>query len=179
MNEFLRLDTLTHFGLWLIIALIAILMPLLPLYRPDDAWPQPEWFLALTFAWLLRRPNHLPFVAIALVFLAQDLFLMRPPGLWAMVVLIGAEFLRRRHSIVREMNALMEWGVVSVVLVAMWLANRLMLVIVMTPRPPLDLSLIQLLGTLLTYPIVVVFVQSVLRIRKPATGELDELGRKL
>ncbi|MEZ5751494.1 MAG: rod shape-determining protein MreD [Paracoccaceae bacterium] len=179
MNEFLRLDTLIHLALWLAIALIAMLIPLLPLYRPDDAWPQPEWFLALTFAWLLRRPAHLPYAAIGLVFLIQDLFLMRPPGLWAMLVMIGAEFLRRRQSMVREMNTLMEWGLVTGVLVAIWLANRLALVIVMTPRPPLDLSLVQLVGTVLTYPVVVVFVQSVLRIRKPATGELDELGRKL
>lgn len=179
MNEPLRLQTLGYLGLWLLIAALSILIRLLPLPVPAGVWPRPDLLLALTMAWVLRKPVHLPAFAIALVFLAEDLFVMRPPGLWALIVLLGTEFLRRRQSVVREMHIFMEWGLVSAVLVAMFLANRFGLLIVMSPRPPLDLSLLQLVFTLLSYPLVVLVLQSVLRVRKPATGEVDERGRKV
>ena len=179
MNETWRLNTLAHLGLWLALAGVTTLIRILPLSGPEPGWPAPDVFLALTFAWVLRRPAHLPALAIALTYLAQDLMLMRPPGLWALIVLVGSEFLRRRASVVREMNLLLEWAMVGAVLIAMTLAYRFGLAIVMVGRDPLDLSLARLAVTILVYPLVVWALQSVLRVRKPATGELDELGRKL
>lgn len=179
MTDALRLETLVYLGLWLLIAALSILLRLLPLSVPPDAWPRPDILLVLTLGWVLRRPAQLPPLAIALVFLTEDLFLMRPPGLWALIVLIGAEFLRRRQSVVREMNLVLEWALVSAALVAMFVINRLGLAIVMVPRPPLDLSLLQLVFTMLVYPLVVLVLQTVLRVHKPATGEVDDRGRKL
>lgn len=178
MNETWRLDTLAYLGLYLLIAAASILIHILPL-SGTGAWPKPDLLLLLTLAWVLRRPAHLPAPAIALVYLAQDLFLMRPPGLWALVVLGGTEFLRRRALVVREMNLMLEWAMVTAVLVAMTLAYRLALVIVMVPRDPLDLSARALVVTILVYPLVVWALQVVLRVKKPATGEVDELGRRL
>lgn len=179
MNEFWRLNTLANLGLWLAIAAVLILMRMLPLSSGSGGWPAPDVLLAMTLAWVLRRPAQLPVAAIALVFLAEDLFLMRPPGLWALTVVAGTEFLRRRQSVVRELNLLLEWAMVAAVMTAMFLAYRLGLAIVIAARAPLDLSLAQLAVTVLVYPLVVAVLQSVLRVRKPATGEVDELGRKL
>lgn len=179
MTEFWRLDTLAHLGLWLLIAALSILARLLPLSVAPESWPGPDLLLALTLAWVLRRPSHLPVAMIALVFFAEDLFLSRPPGLWALVVVIGTEVLRRRQSVVREMNLLLEWATVAVVLVAMTVGYRIGLAIVMTPREPLDLSLIRLAVTVLFYPVVVGVLQYFLQVRKPATGEVDQLGRRL
>lgn len=179
MNEFFRIRNLAFFGLWLGIASLLIFARLLPLSGPPGTWPGPDIVLAMTLAWVIRRPTQIPAVAIVLVFLAEDLFLMRPPGLWALVVLGGTEFLRRRHFVAREMNLLLEWAMVAAVTTAMVIAYRLGLAIVMTPRPPLHLSLLKLVFTVLIYPVVVVVLQNLLRVRKPATGEVDELGRKL
>ncbi|WP_323037999.1 rod shape-determining protein MreD [Pararhodobacter sp.] len=179
MNEFLRWDTLVSLGLWLLIAGLTILIRMLPLSIPEGSLPRPDFLLTLTLAWVLRRPAHLPAIAIVAVFLIEDLFLFRPPGLWALMVLAGTEFLRRRQSVVREMHIFLEWALVSAVIVAMFVGNRLGLVIVMSPRPPLDLSLIQLVFTLASYPLVVWGLQSLLRVRKAATGEVDDLGRKV
>jgi len=179
MSEFWRTDTLAYLGLWVLIAAASILLRILPLDDPHGGWPAPDLLLALTLAWVLRRPSHLPAVAIALVFLAEDLFMMRPPGLWALAVLIGTEFLRRRTLVVREMNLMLEWAMVAAVMVSMSLAYRLVLMIVMSPRDPIDLSAMALAVTILVYPLVVGVLQFVLRVRKPATGEVDELGRRL
>lgn len=179
MNEGWRFDTLGHLGLWLLIAAVSIVLHLLPLGSIEGEWPAPDLLLALTLAWVVRRPVHLPAPAIALVFLAEDLFLMRPPGLMALAVLLGSEFLRRRQSVVRELNLALEWALAAAVMSAIWLGTRLVRAIVMIPNDPFDLSLLGLAVTILCYPLVVWVLQGVLRVRKPAMGEVDELGRKL
>jgi rod shape-determining protein MreD len=178
MADLGRFETLAPMALWLLIAAVSIVLRLLPLGHAPG-WPMPDLLLALTLAWVLRRQSHLPAVLIALVFLAEDLFLMRPPGLWALMVLLGSEFLRRRESVVRELNLLFEWAMVAGVMAAMVVANRVLRGLVFIPNEPLLPELAGLLLTILTYPLVVVLLQGVLRIRKPATGEVDELGRKL
>jgi hypothetical protein len=52
--------------------------------------------LALTFAWVLRRPEFVPPLLIAAMILLGDLMFHRPPGLWAALVLVTAETLRVR-----------------------------------------------------------------------------------
>lgn len=178
MADLRRFETLAPMTLWLVIVAASFLVRLLPLGNAPG-WPFPDLLLALTLAWVLRRPAHLPAALIALVFLAEDLFMMRPPGLWALVVLLGSEYLRQREAVVRELNLLLEWAMVSAVMVAMVLANRVVRALVMTPNDPMLPTLAGLLLTILTYPLVVVVLQGVLRVKKPATGEIDELGRKL
>lgn len=179
MSERLRFDTLGWLALWLGLAAVGLFARLLPINLASHGWPGPDLLLILTMGWVLRRPGHLPAPLIALVWLVEDLLMLRPPGLWALMVLAGTEFLRRRHSMVREIGLLLEWGIVAGVLVAMTLGYRLILAIVMVPQDPLDLSLVKLVVTLALYPVAVLILHVVLRVRKPATGELDELGRKL
>lgn len=179
MNESLRLETLAFTALYLTLVAGMLFVRLLPLEVGLSGLPGPDLVLCLTLAWVLRRPLHVPVLVIALVFLVEDLLLMRPPGLWALIVLGATAFLRRRRPAVREVGLLVEWGVVAAVMAAMVLVQRVVLVIVMVPLPPLDLSLLKLVVTVLVYPLVVGVLQGVFRVRKPATGEVDERGRKL
>lgn len=179
MTEVARLDVLGHLGLWLALITGALFLRILPIDLSPLGVPGPDLILALTMAWVLRRPSHLPVLAIALVWLVEDLLLLRPPGLWALMVVAGTEFLRARHAVVREITFLLEWAMVAGVLTAMALGYRLVLAIVMVPQDPLDLSLLKLAFTVASYPAMVFVLHFVLRVRKPATGEVDELGRKL
>ncbi len=179
MNETLRTETLVFLGLYLLIAALSIFVRLLPLDLIGPNWPAPDLLLCLTMGWVLRRPAHLPAPVIGLVFLVEDLFLLRPPGLWALLVVAGTEFLRRRQAVVREINLALEWTMVAGVLLVMLVVNRVALAIAMVARPPLDLSLVQLAVTVASYPLVIVVMHFVLRVRKPATGEVDDLGRRL
>jgi len=179
MTEVARLDVLGNLGLWLALVLASFFLRIMPIDLSPGGLPGPDLLLALTMAWVLRRPSHLPALAIALVWLVEDLLLLRPPGLWALMVLVGTEFLRARHAVVREITFMLEWAMVAGVLAAMTLGYRVVLAIVMVPAEPLDLSLMKLGFTVASYPVVVLVLHFVLRIRKPATGEVDELGRKL
>jgi hypothetical protein len=57
--------------------------------------------------------------------LVEDLILMRPPGLWTAIVVLATEFLRSRTALTRELNFVVEWLLVSGLMVGMLLAYRL------------------------------------------------------
>jgi rod shape-determining protein MreD len=166
-------------ALFLVFAALSFFSRLLPLGLTPVSLPMPDLMLGLTFCWVLRRPDYLPAVVIVAVFLTEDLLLSRPPGLWALMVLLGSEFLRVRQSALRELGFPAEFGAVAAVLVGMFFANRLILAIVMSPRPPLGLSFLQIAVTVLSYPPLVMVSHFVFKVRKPAMGEVDALGHKL
>lgn len=146
---------------------------------PLAQWPAPDLLLCMTLAWIIRRPDLLPAPVIAGYFLLEDLLLLRPPGLWALIVLITTEFLRARNSALRNFGFGVEYALITGLMLAMFLAYRAILAIVMVPQAPLDLSAAQFLGSVALYPLVVVGLHLVLKLRKPATGEVDVLGQKL
>lgn len=139
----------------------------------------PDFLLCLTLAWVVRRPDLLPAPVIVGYFFVEDLLLLRPPGLWALIVLMGSEFLRTRTEQLRGYGFWLEFLLVIALMLAMFLANRAILAIVMVPQVPLGLSFAQFLGTVAIYPFVVAVSHFVFGLRKPATGEVDALGQRL
>ncbi len=183
---------LGYAGLFLGLAAALMFLRLLPLAglgNPDAApgaggpgaagWPLPDVMLALTMAWIVRRPDLLPAPVIALWVFAEDLLTLRPPGLWALIVLAATEFLRSRAATLRGLVFWLEYAVIAGVMLAMFLLNRAVLAIVMVPQPAFGLSLLQFLGTILAYPLAAAALHYGLGLRKPATGEVDDLGQKL
>lgn len=167
--------------LWSMRALYAGLCALLVFVRllPLDTLPRgtagPDLILALTFAWVLRRPEYVPPLLIGAVFLLCDLLFQRPPGLWAALVLIGCQTLRARAVELRDLSFMMEWASVATTLAAMTLAQRVVLAITLVDQPPLGLSLIEAMMTLALYPLVVVISQALFGVRKAAPGDLDAI----
>jgi len=141
--------------------------------------PGPDLLLCLTLAWVMRRPDYLPVWLIAGVVLVEDLILMRPPGLWTALVVMASEFIRSRVALTRELNFLVEWLLVSGLMVAMLLAYRLVFAMALLPQLPLGFALVQLVWSVLAYPVVVAASRLVLDLHKPATGETDDYGRRL
>jgi len=141
--------------------------------------PAPDILLCLTLAWVVRRPDLLPAPVIAGYFLLEDILLLRPPGLWAALVLLGSEWLRGRVDRFRANAFWMEYLIIAMLMFAMFLVNRAVLAIVMTPQVPLDLSFLHFLATVAAYPLVVAVSHYVFGLRKPATGEVDALGQRL
>lgn len=143
------------------------------------AWPAPDLILALTLAWVVRRPDLLPAGLIVAYFFVEDILMQHPPGLWALIVLGATEFLRRRNPTLRGLTFVMEYAAIAPLMLGMFVLNRMILAIVMVPQAPLGLSLAQFVGTVAIYPLVVACLHYGLGLRKPATGEVDELGQKL
>ncbi|MFC7703232.1 rod shape-determining protein MreD [Plastorhodobacter daqingensis] len=166
-------------GLYLLLAAAIFFFKLLPISSLPLGIPGPDVMLCITLAWVMRRPDYLPAALIAAVYLLEDLLFMRPPGLWAFAVLLGSEFLRSRMALLREVSFAMEWIMVATVLVAMGLLNRLVLTLAMVPLVGLGPAVAQIGMTILAYPLVVALSGWAFGMRKPATGEVDALGRRL
>lgn len=160
-------------GLFVVLAAGLMFLQLLPLSTAAGGLPGPDLLLCLTVAWVLRRPDHVPALLIAAVFLLQDMLVMRPPGLWAVIVLVGCEFLRVRTRTMRDMPFVFEWGVVGLVLLAMMLAHRLMIALAMVPQHGLGQTLVQLVLTFSAYPAVAFVTQVVFRVHRAAPGARD------
>ena len=171
--------TLLARGLFVLAVTAMLFLRLLPLPAEAGSLPGPDLMMCLCCAWVLRRPDHLPALLIAGAVLVEDMLLMRPPGLWAALMLLGTEFLRSRAAFSRELTLVSEWVMVAVVMLAMMLAFRLGMAVTMLPQPGLGLTLIQFVFSVLAYPLVVGALRLAFGLRKPATGEVDALGRPL
>lgn len=141
------------------VALAAVLtfVHLLPFGFPGG-FPGPDLLLCATFAWALRSPRYLPISLVAAVFLATDLLFQRPPGLWAALAVLAVEFLKSRRRTLEE-GFLPEWGIVALALLAMTLANRLILSAVVVETIGLGSVLLHMLATLLAYPLIVLIAK--------------------
>lgn len=185
-------------ALYAVLAVAVIFFGLLPLSVAPAAWPlpgavleaMPDWLypydwpgadvlLVLTIVWVLRRPDFAPILLIGAVFLLDDLLSYRPPGLWTALVLIATEFLRARESGTRDLPFWGEWAMVGAVMLAMVVANRLILALFLVPQVALGLDLILLATNILLYPVIALAMNFALGLYRPAPGEVDTWGRRL
>jgi rod shape-determining protein MreD len=179
MAEFWRQEHWIFRSLFLALAVFLLFIRLLPLSSAPGTLPGPDILLCLILAWVVRRPDFLPMPLILVVILAEDLILMRPPGLWTAIVILGTEFLRNRAALTRELNLLAEWMLISGVMLGMMLAYRLVLGLAFVPQPAFGFAVVQVLWSMALYPLVVALSRLTLDLRKPATGEVDNFGRRL
>jgi rod shape-determining protein MreD len=179
MGDFWRQSHWVFRALFVALALLLLFTRLLPLGHAPGTLPGPDLLLCLILAWVVRRPEFLPMPLILIVLLAEDLILMRPPGLWTAIVILATEFLRSRVALTRELNFVVEWMLVAGVMLAMVLAYRLALAVAIVPQPAFGFAIVQFLWSIAVYPLVVGLSLLVLDLRKPAMGEVDDFGRRL
>ncbi|NDR59186.1 hypothetical protein [Aliiruegeria sabulilitoris] len=161
-----------------LILLLAFLQ-MLPLGSGSGRLPGADLTIALTFAWVLRRPSYVPVFMLAALFLFLDMLLQRPPGLGAALVVLGTEVLRSRRDMSRALPFPVEWAMVTAVMLAMVALNQIALSLVMSQRAPLGLALLRSLFTAAAYPLVVILSHYVFKVRAAAPHEADALGRRL
>lgn len=166
-------------GIYVSAVLAMLFLRLLPLPSEAGSLPGPDLLMCLSCAWVLRRPDHLPALLIAGAVFLEDMVLMRPPGLWAAILLIGTEFLRSRAAFSRELTLLSEWFMVAIVMLGMMLAYRMINGLTMLPQPGIGFTLVQFVFSALAYPCLVGLLRLTFGLRKPAAGEVDPQGRRL
>ena len=164
---------------YLVLAFVLLAAPLLPLNTVPRAYGTPDILLAVTAAWSARRPDTLPALVVAGVFLLADFLFQRPPGLYVALVLMMTESLRRRSARLRKGAFVAEWTTVSAWIAAVGLANHLILAALMTPQAALRYTLVQIVLTVALYPVIAGVAHMALGLRRPAQGEVDALGHRL
>ena len=162
------------------VLLVAAVMfaQLLPLRPGPGGIPGPDIILLIALAWIAMRPDYVPVLLLAVVFLILDLLLMRPPGLWTALAVLAGEFLRGRQAQLRAASFPTEWALIAGIIVAMTLANVVILAIFGVAQPSLGLTLLRLIFTILCYPLVVILAGRAFGIRKVRAGDQDRFGQR-
>ncbi|MCG7520122.1 rod shape-determining protein MreD [Ruegeria sp. Ofav3-42] len=162
-------------SLYLFLAVLIMFLHLLPLDTQPDRWPFPDLLIALTFAWVLRRPEYVPILLVAAVMMIADLLLQRPPGLLAALVVLGTAYLRSAGAGMRDAGFVAEWTTAAIVITGVFVLNRVILAILSVQQAALGPVVIQIILTIAAYPLIVLLSQNVFGVRRlsvadPGTG---------
>ncbi len=165
-------------ALYASLGLFVILAAILPLGLSAESAVMPDILMAMTFAWIIRRPATAPVFLVFLVALFADILMMRPLGLWAGITVLVGEFARSQVRPLREQMFVMEWLLFAGIFALALLLNNLMLSLAFSPRPNLDLTVNHILLTAAMYPIIVGIMHWIFHIRAPqAAARSERLGR--
>ncbi len=165
----------TYFG----IALLIAFFHLLPLQFTPRSIAGPDLLTVVTFVWCLRRPDYVPMLSIAVVMLLADMLFQRPPGLWALLVLLAGEWLKTRGRQVRENTFFAEWLAAASALLLITVIYRSVLAILIVTPGMLSLWVMQYGMTVAAYPLVAALCYIALGVRRSTPGEYDHTGRPL
>lgn len=157
------------------IGLAILFFRLMPLAPGATALPGPEVMLCVTFAWVLRRPDHLPAIIIVAMTLIGDIMLGRPFGLFSLFVLTATEFLRSWALRWGDQPFFFEWLRIAVLVALLLLGYRIVMLLFMLPVPALGPVMLQWLATTAAYPAVVVLLR-LAGVRRPTAAELEMMG---
>ena len=164
-------------ALFVALAGTVLFFQLLPFGAGPGAVPGPELTVCLVAAWVLRRPDYVPVWLLLPLLLVDDVLLMRPLGLWTLIVLLMSEYLRRRVDHAEVLPFWSEVGLVSGCIATAFFADHFALVLLLAERPPFLGQMLHALATIVFYPPVAIFSQ-LIGVRRLAPGELDSLGTR-
>lgn len=164
--------------LFVSLAMAFLFIRLLPLQTLPSAFGGPDIMLALIFYLSLQRPESVPSLLIGAAILLEDLFLQRPPGLMAALVILGSAWLKLAASHAQDRNWIKDWWMSALAMIGITVVLRVILTIALVPRPPALLHYSQLVATIIVFPIVAFFAYYVLHIR-PETAQVRDKSRGL
>lgn len=141
-------------ALFLLLFTLILFWRLVPLAPGQVVWPGPDFSLCLALIWVLRRPEQIPVLTVALAFLVEDIMLLRPIGLWAAIMVLGTEAARKRELHWRELPFMVEWLRVAILMAVMMGANRFAMALFFLPMPPLGQVILQYIATVAAYPLL-------------------------
>lgn len=176
MSEITPARSWLYRALYVGLCICILFAHLLPLDTLPRSWAPPDILLCLTFAWVVRRPEYVPLLLIAAVFLVMDLMFLRPPGLWAALVVIGSEYLRSQVATLRDTTYPLEFITVAAVIWMCFGSYRLILSILLIDQVQLSIFLSQVIFSFIAYSGVVLVSHSLLGVRKSSPTDLNKVG---
>lgn len=171
MTDRVTLLRWAFWGLLIVISAGLLFVKLLPLDLSAGRFPGPDIFIAVVAAWMLRRPDYVPILLVAALIFLTDLLYQDIPAIGALMAVIGLEVLRRRESGLREQSFVVEWGVVTAILLSMLFAERIFLTVFFVEQIPFGRALLQFVSTVAIYPAVVFVSVFVLGVEKLQPGD--------
>ena len=142
------------------IGLLIIFFQILPLQTTPQAWSGPNVLLVFFAAIVIKRPEFTSSFLVASIFLIEDFFLMRPPGLMSSLTVLGFYFLKRKIQYQEGNSLLFGWGSATACLTIILLLYYFISILLFIPSAGFRLTLMELIVTLALYPIFSVLIGS-------------------
>ena len=156
----MNVKSFTHQIVYFCIGLLIIFFQILPLQTTPQAWSGPNVLLVFFAAIVTKRPEFTSSFLVASIFLIEDFFLMRPPGLMSSLTVLGFYFLKRKFHYQEGNSLIFGWGSVTACLTIILLLYYFISVLLFIPSAGLRLTLIELIVTLALYPVFSVLISS-------------------
>ena len=161
----MNVKSFVHQLVYFCIGLLIIFFQVLPLQTTPQTWSGPNVLLVFFAAIVTKRPKFTSSFLVASIFLIEDFFLMRPPGLMSALTVLGFYFLKRKFHYQEGNSLIFGWGSVTACLTIILLLYYFISVLLFIPSAGLRLTLIELIVTLALYPVFSVLI-----------GSFDKLG---
>tara|TARA_Y100000766_G_scaffold12041_1_gene8647 strand:- start:249 stop:764 length:516 start_codon:yes stop_codon:yes gene_type:complete len=156
----MNIKSFAHQVVYFCIGLLIIFFQILPLQTTPQTWSGPNVLLVFFAAIVSKRPEFTSSFLIAIIFLIEDFFLMRPPGLMSSLTVLGFFFLKRKFQN-QEVNSFMfGWVSVAIFLTLILLIYYFISVLLFIPSAGIRLTLIEVIVTLALYPFFSVLIGS-------------------
>ena len=149
----MHIKSFTHQIIYFCIGLLIIFFQILPLQTIPQTWSGPNVLLVFFAAIVSKRPEFTSSLLIASIFLIEDFFLMRPPGLMSALTVLGFNFLKRKFQNQEVNSFIFGWGNVTTCLTIILLLYYFISVLLFIPSAGFKLTLMELLMTLALYPV--------------------------
>jgi len=178
MNNISRTRLFTMYLIYLGITFLILFFQLIPLNLFPEAWVGPDILLGVTHAWVTRQPDFVPILLVTVSFLLADFLLQRPPGLFALLVVIGTEYIKSHVNGLRYASFIEEWitagFAITFIIVAFWCVQA----VVGIGQAPFTMSLLHIVATIITYPAILLGSHIFFGIRKSPSHSDDSMGRR-
>ena len=149
----MSIQSFAHQVVYFWIGLLIIFFQILPLQTNPQTWSGPNVLLVFFAAIVSKRPEVTSSFLIASIFLIEDFFLMRPPGLLSALTVLGFYFLKRKFQNQEVNSFIFGWGSVAACLTIILLLYYFISVLLFIPSAGFKLTLMELLMTLALYPV--------------------------
>ena len=156
----MNVKSFAHQVVYFCIGLLIIFFQILPLQTTPQAWSGPNVLLVFFAAIVTKRPEFTSSFLVASIFLIEDFFLMRPPGLMSSLTVLGFYFLKRKFQHQEGNSLLSGWGSVTTCLTIILLLYYFISILLFIPSAGLRLTLMELVVTLALYPVFSVLIGS-------------------
>ena len=156
----MNVKSFAHHVVYFCIGLLIIFFQILPLQTTPQTWSGPNVLLVFFAAIVTKRPEFTSSFLVASIFLIEDFFLMRPPGLMSSLTVLGFYFLKRKFHYQEGNSLIFGWGSVTACLTIILLLYYFISVLLFIPSAGFRLTLIELIVTLALYPVFSVLIGS-------------------
>ena len=156
----MNVKSFAHQVVYFCIGLLIIFFQILPLQTTPQAWSGPNVLLVFFAAIVTKRPKFTSSFLFASIFLIEDFFLMRPPGLLSSLTVLGFYFLKRKFQYQEGNSLLFGWGSVTACLTIILLLYYFISILLFIPSAGFRLTLMELIVTLALYPVFSILIGS-------------------